>query len=102
MDTDYLTPMAYEIIINADDILDVLKTEIGASYVGYDTEDSFLTGTLQFIDTTTRDLEFYLDFWNCLDEIDADEFKKHLAVLKRLTTRVIETPLSERGKPPFK
>ena len=51
MDTDYLTPMAYDIIIKANEILDVLKTEIGASCARYETEDSFLKGTLQFIDT---------------------------------------------------
>ena len=70
MDTDYLTPMAYEIIVRADIILDVLKTEIGASCSRYETEDSFLEGTLQFIDRKIRDSESYLDFWNYRDEID--------------------------------
>ena len=51
MDTDYLTPMAYDIIVKADTILDVLKTEIGASCERYEAEDSFLKGTLEFIDT---------------------------------------------------
>ena len=43
MDTDYLTPMAYEIIIKSDKILDVLKTEIGASCTKYDTIDTPLS-----------------------------------------------------------
>jgi hypothetical protein len=102
MDTDCLTHMAYEIIIKADEILDVLKTEIGASCARYNSEESFLKGTLQFIESKIRDPESYLDFWNCIDEIDVDQFKKDLKGLKRYIIEVIETPLSERGEPPFK
>jgi hypothetical protein len=102
MDTDYLTPMAYEIILKANEILDVLKTEIAASCARYDTEDSFLTGTLQFIDRKIGDPETFLDFWNYLDEIDIDQFKKDLKGFKKFIIEVIETPISERGEPPFK
>jgi len=102
MDTDYLTPMAYEIIVKANEILDVLKTEIGASCAKYDTEDSFLNGTLRSIDGKIKDPEPYLDFWNYLDEIDIDQFKDDLEELKKFIIKVINTPLSERGEPPFK
>lgn len=102
MDTDYLTPMAYEIIVKANKILDVLKTEIGASCARYETEDSFLKGTLQFIDRKIKDPESYLDFWNYLDEIDIIQFKDDLEDLKKFTINVMDTPLSERGEPPFK
>ena len=102
MDTDYLTPMTYEIIVKANEILDVLKTEIGASCARYDTEESFLNGTLQFIDRKIKDPESYLDFWNYLDEIDIDQFKDDLEELKKFIIKVINTPLSGRGEPPFK
>jgi hypothetical protein len=102
MDTNYLTPMAYEIIIKADEILDVLKTEIGASCTKYDTEDFFLKGALRFIDRKIRDPEPYLDFWNYFDEIDIDQFKEDLEDLKKFIIKVIDTPLSDRGEPPFK
>jgi hypothetical protein len=102
MDTDYLTPMAYEIIVRADMILDVMKSEIGASCERYDTEDSFIEGTLNFIERKIKDPESYLDFWNYLDEIDLDQFKTDLEKLKKFIIKVIETPLSERGEPPFK
>ncbi len=102
MDTDYLTPMAYEIIVKANAILDVLKTEIGASCARYETEDTFLKGTLQFIDRKIKDPESYLDFWNYLDEIDIIQFKDDLEDLRKFVINVIETPLSERGEPPFK
>ncbi len=95
MDTDYLTPMAYGITVRANEILDVLKTEIGASCARYDTEDSFLRGTLQFIERKIRDPELYLDFWNYLDEIGIDQFKKDLEDLKRFIVKLIETPLSD-------
>ena len=90
--------MAYEIIIKADEILDVLKTEIAASCARYDTEDSFLAETLQFIDRKFGNPEPYLDFWNYLDGIDIDQFKKDLKGLKKFIIEVIETPISERGQ----
>ena len=83
-------------------ILDVMKSEIGASCQRYQTEDSFLKGTLQFIDRKINDPESYLDFWNYLDEIDINQYKNDLEELKKFIIKVIETPLSERGDPPFK
>ena len=94
--------MAYEIIVRADMILDVMKSEIGALCENYETEDSFLKGTLQFVERKIKDPESYLDFWNYLDEIDIDQYKNDLEELKKLIIKVIETPLSERGEPPFK
>jgi hypothetical protein len=102
MDTDYLTPMAYEIIVRANMILDVLKSEIGASCSRYETEDSFLEGTLHFIDRKEKDPEPYLDFWNYIDDIDVKRFKNELEDLKAFIVKVIDTPLSKRGEPPFK
>jgi hypothetical protein len=102
MDTDDLTPMAYDIIIKADSILDVLKTEIGASCSKYDSEDSFLIGTLQFVDHKIRDPKSYLDFWNYLGEVKIDKFRKDLEYLKKSIIKIIDTPLWERGEPPFK
>jgi len=101
MDTDDLTPIAYEIIIKADGILDVLRTEIGASCAKYDNEESFLRGTLEFVERKIRDPESYLVFWNYIDEVDIDQFKKELESLRNFIIKVIETPLSERGKPSF-
>mgnify|MGYP001469099475 CR=1 FL=1 len=101
MDTDDLTPMAYEIIVRANRILDVLQTQIGASAARYKTEDAFLEGTLQWIEQKISDPESYLDFWNYLDEIDIDEFKEALQDLREYIVGVVHTPLSERGTPPF-
>ncbi len=43
----------------------------------------------------------YLDFWKYLDAIDVAHFKKDLKDLKKFIFQVMETPLSERGMPPF-
>ena len=82
-------------------ILDVLKSEIGASCERYATEDSFLEGTLQFVERKIKDPESYLDFWNYLYEINIDQYVNDLKELKKFIIKVIETPLSERGEPPF-
>ncbi len=44
MDTDYLTPMAYECIRLADEATDVLKSTIGAACSKYGDEDTLPYG----------------------------------------------------------
>ena len=76
MDTDCLTPMAYETITLAHDVHDVLRSEIGAAASGCNTEEEFLQGVkkhLQDILSAPRD---YLDFWNYLDTVDLSRFKR--------------------------
>ena len=102
MDTDDLTPMAYEIIIKANGILDVLKTEIGASCETYDSEDSFLKGTLVSIDRKIAGPESYLEYWNYIDAVEISWFVEKLQMLKEKVKDTIATPDTERGKPPFR
>jgi len=52
MDTDYLTAMAYETITRAEDVLDVLRSEIGASASDRKNEDDFLRG-VEFDEAST-------------------------------------------------
>ena len=101
MDTDDLTPMAYEVIVQANSILDVLRSEVGASSIKYNDEDSFLLGTLEFIKRKIKSPERYLDHWNYLDEIDVDQFKRELIDLQKFIVQVIDTPLQKRGTPPY-
>jgi hypothetical protein len=102
MDTDYLTPMTYDIIANAGMIMDELRLEIGSSCSKYKTEDSFLNGTLKFINKNIDDPEDFLDYWNYIDEINIEEFKNKLKKLRKKILLVINTPISDRGEPPFK
>jgi hypothetical protein len=102
MDTDYLTPMAYDIIANAGMIMDELRLEMGSSCSRYKTEDSFLNGTLKFINKIIDDPEDFLDGWNYIDEIDIEDFRSKLKKLREEILSVINIPISDRGLPPFK
>lgn len=101
MYTDDLTPMAYEVLVRAHNIVDVLRIEIGVACAGYETEDLFLQGAVQLIEQRLKGSVSYLDFWKYLDAIDVAHFKKDLKDLKKFIFQVMETPLSERGMPPF-
>jgi hypothetical protein len=61
MDTDYLTEMAYETIRRADDVLDVLVSEIGSSASDKKTEDDFLRGVEAHLRRILKSPKAYLD-----------------------------------------
>ena len=102
MDTDYLTPMAYETISRAGDVLDVLRSEIGASATGKTTEDDFLCGVQIQLRDILRSPRDYLDRWNHLDDINVREFKKGVKSILEHVNRTLGTPYDQRGEPPFK
>ncbi len=64
MDTNDLSEMAYETIARAYDVLDVLRSEIGASVKEFKTEDEFLNGTLEFLKEILDNPRDYLDGWD--------------------------------------
>ena len=102
MDTDYLTPMAYDCIRLADDATDVLKSELGAACSQYRGEDAYLAGILADVKEIEEDPEDYLDWWNLLEQTDIAEFRKKIRVLREHIEKTIETPTAERGEPEFK
>ena len=101
MDTDDLTEMAYETLARAYAVCDVLRAEIGASAAGFKTEDEFLRGTLEFLDTILADPEDYLESWNLLDETDTQSFVGGIRVLRDHVSATANTPPAQRGKAPF-
>lgn len=101
MDTDYLTPMAYDCIRLADESTDVLKSEIGAACSQYQSEDEYLQGILTDVKEIEEDPEDYLDWWNLLEQIDITEFRKRIQVLHEHIEKTIKTPIAERGEPEF-
>ena len=101
MDTDDLTPMAYDVIVRASDILDILKTDIADRSSKHDNEDSFLKGTVSFIKAIRKEPEEYLDYWGHTDDIEQEYFEKKLSELEKYVFEVIDTPLKDRGTPPF-
>lgn len=102
MDTDYLTPMAYEGIRLANDATDVLKSEIGAACSQYSDEEAYLAGILADVKEIEEDPEDYLDWWNLLDETDLDEFLAKIRTLRMHIEKTMKTPIAERGEPEFK
>lgn len=101
MDTDDLTPMAYELLDKGYLVHDALRSVIGASAMPYTDEEAFLRGTLRDIDIMIDDPHDYLDFWHLHDVYTAKEFARRLNVLREHILATLATPLSERGKPPF-
>ncbi len=101
MDTDYLTPMAYDSIRLADDASDVLKSEIGAACSQYRNEDAYLAGILSAVKEIEEDPEDFLDWWNLLELTDMTEFRKKISVLRTHIENTINTPIADRGKPEF-
>lgn len=102
MDTDYLTPMAYDCIRLADDATDVLKSELGAASSQYRGEDAYLKGILADVKEIEEDPEDYLDWWNLLEQVDIVDFKSRIRVLREHIEKTIETTVAERGEPKFK
>ena len=102
MDTDDLTPMAYETIIKAEEVLDVLRSEIGASASDKKSEDDFLRGVRAHLRGILRSAREYLDSWNYLDSVDIRSFRKGVKEILAQVERTLNTPYEQRGTPPFK
>lgn len=98
MDTDDLTPMAYEVIIRAENVLEVLQTEIGASAYDKKTEDEFLLGAQCHLRGILRSVSSYLDDWNYLEEVDIKTFRAGVKNLLGFVEQTLATPNVERQK----
>jgi hypothetical protein len=101
MDTDDLTEMAYETLVQAHAVCDVLRAEIGASAASFKTEDEFLRGTLEFLDGILADPEEYLESWNLLGNTNTQSFVLGIRVVRNHVSATLNTPAARRGKPPF-
>jgi hypothetical protein len=98
MDTDELTEMAYETVTRACDVCEFLRAEIGASAANFRSEDAFLRGTLELLDTILEDPEDYLDSRRLLDEKDAPSFAIGVEALRAHVAKTLRTPKERRGK----
>lgn len=96
MDTDDLTPMAYEIVSRAGCVLDVLRAEIGASAMNKKTEDDFLRGVRSHLRSILRSASSYLELWNYLESVDVRAFRKEVKQLLVFVEQTLETPFEER------
>ena len=71
---------------------------LGASFK---TEDEFLRGTLEFLDTILADPEEYLESWNLLGDTNTQSFVEGIRVVRNHVSATLNTPAAQRGKPPF-
>jgi hypothetical protein len=101
MDTDDLTEMAYETIKRANDVLDVLRSEIGASASVKETEDDFLRGVAVHLRRVLKSPKSYLDYWNYLEDVDVKTFRNNVAELLTYVENVLTTPYTKRRESPF-
>ncbi len=101
MDTDDLTPMAYDTLLLAHDACDPLRAEIGASATKFKTEDEFLRGVAEFMQELLDAPEDYLDFWNILEEVSVGSFLDRVRRVNAHVAATLETQVVLRGKPPF-
>ena len=97
MDTDCLTSMAYETITLAYGVLDVLRSEIGASASGCSTEEEFLQGVKKQLQDIMSAPQDYLDFWNYLETVDIRQFKAGIQGLLAHVEKTLSTPCQDRG-----
>ena len=102
MDTDDLTPMAYETLSLAHDASDYLRAEIGAAAMRYSTEEKFLIGIRGFLQDIQRSPKEYLDSHDLRDSLSTKAFVRQVDRIQVHITKTLEVPLSERGKPPFR
>jgi len=99
MDTNQLTPMAYEIIWLANDASHFLKSELGAACSDFHKEDDYLIGILTYIKEIEAAPIDYLDSWNIAEQTDIRKFKQKIKALRNHIEKSIATPLEKRGTP---
>jgi len=101
MDTNFLTPMAYEILPLANKVHSALMSVIGASASDYPNEATFLAGTLFEIEMLILHPEEYLEDWDDEEGLTEEVFRERLFPLRAHIIKTIATRYRERGKPEF-
>ena len=98
MDTDDLTPMAYDCLLRANNAVDILMIELGALCSGCKTEDECLMKMLEHVKVVRRFSNDYLDAWNLLDDIKVSIFRKNVVEVEKFIEKTLATPIKERKK----
>jgi hypothetical protein len=101
VDTDDLTPMAYETLTLAHQACAPMRAEIGAAASGYCIEDDYLVGVAEFLEVVLEAPRDYLERWDLTDEIEVKTFARAVRRTRAHVMSTLSTPRRERGKPPF-
>lgn len=99
MDTDELSDMAYEIIVQASLVSDTLKAELGAMCQNYKNENDWLRGVQEHCREILADPAEYVDFWNLEEEekLTTIRISELADVLYDQMDVVLSTPLMNRS-----
>jgi len=99
MDTDDFSEMTWEIIVQAAQVSDTLKTELGAMSMEYATEDDWLRGAWEYLQEIAEAPEEFVEFWNLEEEEGVTATMiSYLAVdLASQVEKVLDTAMAERG-----
>lgn len=99
MDTDYFSEMAYGIIVQAAQVSDTLKADLGSRAAKYKTEDDWLMGVRKFLDEIDRQPDEYLDDWNLEHEegVPSTVLRNTAIELSRRAEKTLTIPLSRRS-----
>ena len=101
MDTDDLTPMAYETLSLAYQACEPMRAEIGVAAADYITEDEFLADVGKFMEEILETPEDYLESWDLLGEVELEAFVDGVRHIQAHLAATLITPRKQRGKPPF-
>lgn len=91
--------MAYGTITRASDVLDVLRSEIGALAATQRSEDDYLRRVRTHLKGILRSTTAYLDEWNYLDDVQPRAFRAGIKEILVHIEKTLATPVSQRGDP---
>ena len=100
MDTDDFSEMAWEVLVQAAQVSDTLKSELGALSKQYINEDDWLRGVQDHLEEIIAFPEEYVEFWGLeeCERVTAAMLCELAEELNRQVEKVQATPMDERGK----
>lgn len=96
MDTDDLSQVAYQCLMDACYIADILGTEMGARARDCRTENEFLQSMINQIVEIEEEPKECLESYGLEEDIGPREFVRELVALKVRVSKVMKTPMAER------
>ena len=100
MDTDDLSVMAYGIIVEAAQVSDTLKADLGARSQRYAIEDDWLRGVQELLQKIIREPDEYMDYWNLEEEegVTASKLRELAVYLYRRADETLGRPFLKRNR----
>jgi hypothetical protein len=99
MDTDDLTEMAWGVIVNASQVSDTLKAELGSMASRFKTEDEWLRGVRAHLVDIFEESAEYVDSWDLenVEAVTANMIGSFAAELRDRVDSILSTPMEKRG-----